>query len=128
MFGSLVAVAVLCAMPACTMAPAASSPATAGATAPPTVPSLANTTVDEQAIRFGFEALDTTRSVVDALRVSGAIKAGSPKALAIADALERTRGWLNKASTLQRTGQAAGQAWNQAQAGLASVRAALAQK
>lgn len=106
-------------------------PATASTSPPPSVVApLGDTLVDDQAIVFGYQALETIASASDFALSTGALKAGSPQAVAIADGLHGTLQWLNTASALQKAGQAtsAFAAWQQAKAGLANLRTALGMK
>lgn len=83
-----------------------------------------------QALIIAWRAFDTLLSAVDALQAAGAIQAGSPRALRIANALETARNALNAATEAVRVGSAADytQALSRAQQALADARAALGGK
>lgn len=67
---------------------------------------LAGTTLDDSAVRAGYQALDTAATIIDALVASKTIVPGSPRALAIRKALTDTRLALDAAAAAQRAGQA----------------------
>lgn len=96
-------------------------------TAPTPPAPLAQTVIDDQAVVFGYQALDTTLTVVDALVATGAITPGSVKANRIADIIDTTRDWLNAAAAAQKVGQAHSyrEAMANAKAALAKLKTAI---
>lgn len=118
---------VLASLLLCLPAATCSSPPPASPGANAVVPALARTTIDDQAIVFAYQALDTVASAIDLAITAGVVKPGTPKAIALANGLDGTRNWLNTASSLQKAGQAdnAFAAWQQATAGLANLRLSL---
>lgn len=101
--------------PADTSAPAASSP-------------LTSTQIDDKVLILSFEALGVAASAADMLLHTGAIKAGSPVALSLADKLQGAYMWLDLASSAQQAGQAMDYAGyiEQASAAISGIQADIA--
>jgi hypothetical protein len=80
-----------------------------------------------QALIVAWRGFDAILTAVDGLRAAGVIRDGSPKALRVADALDRARNALNAATEAVRIGNAGGftGAMSQAQLAFTDARAAI---
>ena len=80
-----------------------------------------------QTLVIAWRAFDALLTAVDGLQAAGAITAGSPRALRIADGLDRARNALNAATDALRAGNQADytQALALAQAALGEARSAI---
>jgi hypothetical protein len=88
---------------------------------------LQKVVIDDRAVRWGFQTLEAMASLADAGIQAKWLIPGSPKALAVANALEQCKHWLNVASAAQKAGSAAdyAKAWDEASKAIAGVKAAL---
>lgn len=69
---------------------------------------LAQTTIDEKGLIVALQTFDTVLTAVDRLVAAGVIKPGSPRAVAIADAIHNAKIAFQAASAAQRAGNATG--------------------
>lgn len=67
---------------------------------------LAQTVIDEQAVRLVWEGFNTALDAINVLRRAGVIQDGSPAARSLADGIDRTTLALTAASAAQRAGNA----------------------
>lgn len=111
---------LLLALSACTVAP----PTTPGTVA---VTPLGNTAIDDRGIRLAFLTFDALLDVVDAFKATGNLTAGTPRALAISDAIIRVKHGLTAASAAQKAGNATSYAaaFSEAQTAILEIRTAL---
>lgn len=96
-----------------------------GSGAPPAP--LEQTQIDERGIILAWQAFDALLYTIDALRDTGVLIPGTPRADTIAHHIIAARNWLNVATEAQRLGQQETYvgAAEQAQAALLAIRAAL---
>jgi hypothetical protein len=115
----------LTALTALSLAGCATLPSDTGITSNSTVETVQ--TRAGQTLVVAWRAFDALLTAVDALQAAGAITAGSPRALRIANAIDRTRTALNAATDAVRAGnqQDFTQALALAQAALGEARAAI---
>jgi hypothetical protein len=80
-----------------------------------------------EALVIAWRAFDALLTAVDGLQAAGVLRAGTPKALKVADALERARNALNAATNAVRAGDANSfsEALELARAALEEARAAI---
>lgn len=127
---SLLALAASISLCACAAAgPVASTgPSPANTSAPAASTPLTSTQIDDKVIILSFEALGLAASAADMLLHTGAIKAGSPVALSLADKLQGAYMWLDLASSAQQAGQAMDYAGyiEQASAAISGIQADIA--
>ena len=83
---------------------------------------LANTTIDEKSLIVALQTFDTALTAIDQLVAAHVIMPGSPKAVALANAIETAKKAYNAASAAQRVGNASSYA-----AALLQVQGAVAQ-
>ena len=86
---------------------------------------LAHTTIDEKGLILALQTFDTVLTAVDRLVAAKIIVPGSPRALAIANAIETAKTAYQAASAAQRVGNSGSYltAINQAQVAIAQINA-----
>jgi hypothetical protein len=84
---------------------------------------LASTTIDEKGLIIALQTFDTLLTAVDKLVAVGVITAGSPHAIAMADAINKAKIAYQAASAAQRAGNSASYitAIGQAQVAIANI-------
>lgn len=84
---------------------------------------LAHTTIDEKGLILALQTFDTVLTAVDRLVAAKVIVPGSPRALAIANAIETAKTAYKAASAAQRVGNSGSYlvAINQAQVAIAQI-------
>jgi hypothetical protein len=101
----------------------------AGGLPPSPAAAADQTTLDEKAVTVAALAVDALAVSATHLVQAGVIEKGSPRALAVADGLDRARRWVNAAAAARRAGNADSYAEALTKAGeaLAAVKFALNQ-
>jgi len=84
---------------------------------------LASTSIDEKTLVIALQTFDTVLTAVDKLVAARVITPGSPKAIAIADAIAKAKQAYQAASAAQRVGNASSYiaALGQAQVAIAQI-------
>lgn len=119
----------LLALAVASLALAACTPTSGVPSLPESPRAIADMTIaDEKAVTLAAQAVDTLALSASALVRAGVIEPGTPRAQAIARALDDARNWVNAAATAREAGNAASynEALIKSGEALAAIRLALA--
>lgn len=106
---------------------AASVAASVADTAGAPKPNLQGTAIDEKALTLAAKFVDVSAQSISAMVAAGVITPGSPKALALANGLDKARNAVNAAAAARNAGNAAtyAEALDEAEIAIALIKAAM---